>query len=500
LSSGTGESHIASAASEDVLEAALDAIFTIDAEGSVVYMNRAAEEMFGLERDHARGRLLAELVMPPDQHPGHWERLAKAAADDRLAGVGRRRETRGRRSDGSEFPVEVTVTTSSMSPRRYTSFVRDLSLIKEGERRRNRMETILSKAEQLVGMGSFELDLRTRELVWSDELFRINGYEPGEVVPTIELAVERMHPEDRAEIQARTATMFESPRAMRAEYRIQHDDGTIRHVIADGTVELGEDEEPLLLVGAVQDVTEERMNERDLRSHHALTEALRDWHSFDEGVVELIRRLCTAMEWDVGSLWVRADRRADLLVCRAIWSDPVANLAAVERSTRELTYERGVSTLWTVWERQRPLTLVDLETSRKIEATDVRDEAVAGGIRSMLMFPAVHKGETLALVMFGGREPRSLTEGFLSTLESLGGDLGRFLSRRRAEIGMRKLSQRELQILRLAADGHSAPQIAERLEIGPATVKTHFAHTYEKLGVSDRSAAVAEAMRQGLFA
>jgi ATP/maltotriose-dependent transcriptional regulator MalT len=129
----------------------------------------------------------------------------------------------------------------------------------------------------------------------------------------------------------------------------------------------------------------------------------------------------------------------------------------------------------------------------------VIDDAVARGIRSMLMFPAVHEGETLALMVFGGREPRTLTEAFLSTLESLGNDLGRFFARRRSEIGMQRLSPRELEVLRLAADGRSAPAIAQQLVIAPATVKTHFTHIYEKLGVADRSAAVAEALRQGLF-
>jgi two-component system nitrate/nitrite response regulator NarL len=61
------------------------------------------------------------------------------------------------------------------------------------------------------------------------------------------------------------------------------------------------------------------------------------------------------------------------------------------------------------------------------------------------------------------------------------------------------LSQRELEILSLLAAGLSAPQIAEQLIIGRTTVKTHLANLYDKLGVSDRAAAVAEGMRRGLL-
>ena len=61
------------------------------------------------------------------------------------------------------------------------------------------------------------------------------------------------------------------------------------------------------------------------------------------------------------------------------------------------------------------------------------------------------------------------------------------------------LSVRELEVLRLTADGCSAKEVAERLDISATTVRTYLSHAYDKLGVSDRAAAVAEAMRQGLL-
>jgi two-component system, NarL family, nitrate/nitrite response regulator NarL len=61
------------------------------------------------------------------------------------------------------------------------------------------------------------------------------------------------------------------------------------------------------------------------------------------------------------------------------------------------------------------------------------------------------------------------------------------------------LTEREAQILRLIAAGKSLPEIAKELFLGVTTVKTHVQHLYEKLGVSDRAAAVAEAMRRGLI-
>jgi two-component system nitrate/nitrite response regulator NarL len=61
------------------------------------------------------------------------------------------------------------------------------------------------------------------------------------------------------------------------------------------------------------------------------------------------------------------------------------------------------------------------------------------------------------------------------------------------------LSPREAEVLRFLADGLSAPQIARELHLSPSTIKTHLQRLYERLGVSDRAAAVAEGMRRGLI-
>jgi two-component system nitrate/nitrite response regulator NarL len=68
----------------------------------------------------------------------------------------------------------------------------------------------------------------------------------------------------------------------------------------------------------------------------------------------------------------------------------------------------------------------------------------------------------------------------------------------RAPIEKSPLSGREREIVELTADGHSVADIADRLYLSPATVKTHLQRVYQKLGVSNRAAAVAEAMRRGL--
>jgi two-component system, NarL family, nitrate/nitrite response regulator NarL len=71
--------------------------------------------------------------------------------------------------------------------------------------------------------------------------------------------------------------------------------------------------------------------------------------------------------------------------------------------------------------------------------------------------------------------------------------------RLRAPLGRPLMSARERETLTLIAQGLSAPEIGRVLHLSTATIKTHLQHIYEKLGVSERAAAVAEAMRRGLL-
>jgi len=71
--------------------------------------------------------------------------------------------------------------------------------------------------------------------------------------------------------------------------------------------------------------------------------------------------------------------------------------------------------------------------------------------------------------------------------------------RLRAAQSQPALSERERQILSLAADGGSVTDMAKRLHVSQGTVKSHLQRLYQKLEVSDRTAAVAEAMRRGLI-
>ena len=118
-----------------MLESALDAIIAIDHEGRVIEFNAAAERTFGYRREETLGRELAELVVPESLREAHRRGLDRYLATRSPTILGTRLELTAIRRDGTEFPVELTVTRmSGVEPPAFTGNVRDLSVQKRAER------------------------------------------------------------------------------------------------------------------------------------------------------------------------------------------------------------------------------------------------------------------------------------------------------------------------------------------------------------------------------
>ena len=116
-----------------------------------------------------------------------------------------------------------------------------------------RREAYLAEAQRLSHTGSFGWNLATGELVWSDENFRILGYEPT-VKPTLDLILQRVHPDDRSLVKE-TIEKVTKGASLDYEHRLLMPDGSVKHVHVIGrrlTVDSTNDVE---LVGTVMDVT-----------------------------------------------------------------------------------------------------------------------------------------------------------------------------------------------------------------------------------------------------
>jgi serine phosphatase RsbU (regulator of sigma subunit) len=135
----------------------------------------------------------------------------------------------------------------------------------------------LAEAQRLAALGTFEFDLRTSALFWSDELYRICALDP-EVTPitTIPDCIPFIHPDDAARIPDIIAGVTAETAPVREEFRFVRPDGEQRVASVIIDVEFDGDAEVVVMRGTALDVTEQRRYETDLLAHRdALEEAQR---------------------------------------------------------------------------------------------------------------------------------------------------------------------------------------------------------------------------------
>ncbi len=118
-----------------MLDSALDCIVSMDHLGRVVEFNPAAERTFSYSRDEVLGEDMAELIIPPAYRERHRTAFARYVETGVGSILDRRIEITGMRSDGSEFPVELTITRIDLpGPPVFTGFLRDITERKRAER------------------------------------------------------------------------------------------------------------------------------------------------------------------------------------------------------------------------------------------------------------------------------------------------------------------------------------------------------------------------------
>lgn len=148
---------------------------------------------------------------------------------------------------------------------RFTA-VYDITKRKQAEKALSESETTLNKAQQVAHVGSWELDDKTHELRWSDETFRIFGYEPGEVSPTLDLFLQSKHPKDRYFIQDAIKTAWGLRTPFSADHRIILPDGRERTVHEQVEILYDYTGKPEKWMGTIQDITERKKAEDELKS------------------------------------------------------------------------------------------------------------------------------------------------------------------------------------------------------------------------------------------
>jgi PAS domain S-box-containing protein len=261
-----------------LVDANIMAIVIWRLDGAIVESNEAFLRMVQYDReDVATAR-----VRWTDLTPTEWrERDERALAEIRATGSVQPYEKELFRKDGSRVPVLVAGALFEEVGSEGVAFALDLSELKRTEETLRKREAYLAESERLAHTGSWALDGTTREAqYYSEEMFRIFGFDPQQGLPKRDQWLQRMHPEDRDKVRLEASDrMFLQKVDTDIEYRIVLPDGTVKHIRGLAHPVVGTDGELVEVLGTVVDITERKDAEQALRrSESYLSQAQRLAH------------------------------------------------------------------------------------------------------------------------------------------------------------------------------------------------------------------------------
>jgi PAS domain S-box-containing protein len=272
-----------------LLESAPDPMVIVDGEGVIRLVNVRTQTVFGYSREELIGHPV-EIIVPERFREGHVVRRSRYAQCPVTRAMGADLELYGRRKDGSEFPVEISL--SPLETRGGTlisSAIRDVSeririqkdlrdanefLEQRVQSRTEELATAnagliksqesIALAQRVARVGTFEFDGSTGRASWTPGLEAIYGLERGSFSGTVEAWLSMVHPEDREHAKRHLEIAIETHSPYSNQYRILRADGEIRWIRAQGQLFFGQQGEFRRLVGANLDITDSKNKENEI--------------------------------------------------------------------------------------------------------------------------------------------------------------------------------------------------------------------------------------------
>jgi PAS domain S-box-containing protein len=168
------------------------------------------------------------------------------------------------RKDGSTFPVEINLSYVQLDRDYLVTVARDITERKQAEEALRRSQKMLARTESITHIGSWEWEIATDTVTWSEELFRIFQLDSDDRAPSWAEHPKLYHPEDFETLRQAVKDAVTNGTPYEMELRAFRKDGETRVCQARGFAEFGENGKPVHLFGSLHDITERKRMEEDL--------------------------------------------------------------------------------------------------------------------------------------------------------------------------------------------------------------------------------------------
>jgi diguanylate cyclase (GGDEF)-like protein/PAS domain S-box-containing protein len=259
--------------SRSILETSQEAFISMEQDGRISEWNQQAERLFGWPREEILGLAVAETIMPPRHREAHLRGLEQFLATGEGPLLGGRIELEGRRRDGSEIPIEITISALRDGDRwRFHAFLHDISERRDSEEALREAEERFRLAfdENRVGMAIFSLDGSFQRV--NRALCEITGYPPNKL--SGKRFSEISHPDDVEGEQEALREIVEGERyGYRTEKRYIHAQGHPVWISLNLSPIYDSEGIVSYLIGQMEDISERKVSEEQL-TRQALHDSL----------------------------------------------------------------------------------------------------------------------------------------------------------------------------------------------------------------------------------
>ena len=270
--------------------------YIVSPKGVILDANKAALQVLGYKRKELVGQPLKKIYAPESE-----SLMKKLFEKWKKAGSLRNEELVIISKKGVKHTVLLSADTIKDENGKIlhsVSVQQDITERKKVEEALSRSEERYVLAQRAANIGSWDWDILTGDLEWSDRIEPIFGFARGEFGATYEAFLECLHPEDRQHVEDSVRASLEKDADYAIEHRIVWPDGTIHWVSETGDVFRDEKGKPIRMVGIVQDITERKRAEEKIRYLNNLLLSIKDIGqiiSHESNLKKLLRDACNLL-------------------------------------------------------------------------------------------------------------------------------------------------------------------------------------------------------------